>query len=102
LFGHFQGIIHFDTQVSDGAFQLGMAQKQLYRPKVLSPSVNQRGFGSPEGMRTIIGRVQTDTLATHFDYPGILPSGDVGRAINSAREQEVFASQFSLLDPDHD
>jgi hypothetical protein len=32
LLGHFQGIIHLDTQVSDGTFQLGMAQEQLNDP----------------------------------------------------------------------
>jgi hypothetical protein len=48
LFRHFQGIIDFYTQVPYRAFQFGMPQQQLYRPKILCPSINQRGFGAPK------------------------------------------------------
>ena len=40
LFGDFQSIIDFYTQVSDGAFQLGVPKQQLDRPQVRKRPAN--------------------------------------------------------------
>lgn len=33
LFCYRQGVIHFNTEVSDGAFDLGVAEEKLHRPR---------------------------------------------------------------------
>ena len=47
LLRHLQRVFHLDTQVSDRAFHLGMAQQNLHSPEILVSSVYQRGLGSP-------------------------------------------------------
>jgi hypothetical protein len=41
LFGHFECVVHFDTEVSDGTFQLSMTKQQLNGPQVFRASINQ-------------------------------------------------------------
>jgi len=53
LLGNFQGVIDLDAEISNGAFQLGMAKQELNGPQVLRALVDQRRFGSPHGMRPI-------------------------------------------------
>jgi hypothetical protein len=42
LFGYFQRIIHFNAQISNRAFELGVPEQKLYGPEILGSSVNQR------------------------------------------------------------
>ena len=41
LFGDFQSIVDFNTQVSNGAFKLGMPEQQLDGPQILGPTIDQ-------------------------------------------------------------
>ena len=102
LFRHFQGIIDFNTQIPHCTFQFCVPQEQLYRPQVLCPSVYQRSLCAPEGVCAIIGRVKADAGDPFFNDSGILPGGDMGRAVDSAGEQEILALDLDLLDPVHD
>ena len=34
LFSHIQGVVHLNPEISDGAFQLRMAEEELHRPEV--------------------------------------------------------------------
>jgi hypothetical protein len=43
-----EGIIDRDAQVSDGAFNLGMAKQKLHGAQVASTSVDEGRFGSSE------------------------------------------------------
>jgi hypothetical protein len=45
LLRNLQSIIHLDAEVSDRAFQLGMAEQQLNGPQVLRALVDRRGLG---------------------------------------------------------
>jgi hypothetical protein len=40
-FGQFQRIIDLYSQISNGAFKLGVAKQELHRPKVFGPPVHQ-------------------------------------------------------------
>jgi hypothetical protein len=42
LFGYRQRIIHLDTEVSDGAFDLGVAEQELDSAEVAGSAVDQR------------------------------------------------------------
>ena len=48
LFGNVEGVINFDTQVSDSAFNFGVTQQQLDGPKVSSAAIYQRRLGAPD------------------------------------------------------
>jgi len=41
LFGHLKGVVNFDTEVSDGTFQLSMTKQQLNGPQIFRTSINQ-------------------------------------------------------------
>jgi hypothetical protein len=48
LFCYGQGVIDLDTEVSDGAFDLGVAEQELHGPQVTSAPVDQGRFGPSE------------------------------------------------------
>lgn len=47
LFGNVEGVINFDTQVSDSAFNFGVTQQQLDSSKVSGAAIYQRSFCAP-------------------------------------------------------
>ena len=53
LLGDLQRVVYLDAEVSDGAFELGMAKQQLNGSQVLRPLVYQRRFRSPHRVRPI-------------------------------------------------
>ena len=50
LFRYCQGVINFDAQVSDRAFDLGMSKQKLNRPEVSGPPVDQGSFRASQRM----------------------------------------------------
>jgi hypothetical protein len=46
LFCYRNRIVDFDAQITNGAFDLGMAKQQLNGTQVAGSSIDQRGFGS--------------------------------------------------------
>ena len=51
LFRYRQRIIHLDTQVSDSALELGVAEQELCRSQITGSAVNQRCLGPPQRVR---------------------------------------------------
>ena len=45
-----RGVIDLDAEVSDGAFDLGVAKQKLDCPEIASAPVDQGRLGSSEGM----------------------------------------------------
>jgi len=60
LFRYCQGVIYFDAQVSDRAFDLGMPKQKLNGPKISCPPVDQGSFCASQRMRPKQPRVQSD------------------------------------------
>ena len=60
LFRYREGIIHLYAKVSDGAFDLGMAEQELHSPQIASSPVDQRRLCSPKRMRAeeLVGPAQ--------------------------------------------
>ena len=48
LFRYCEGIIYFDAEVSDRAFDLWMSEEKLDGPQIAGPSVDQGSFCSPQ------------------------------------------------------
>ena len=72
LFRHFEGIIDFNAEIANHAFELAVPQQQLHRPKVLRAAVNQRGFRPSQRVRFISSRVQTNGCDPAIDDAGVL------------------------------
>src|SRR5712692_8165296 len=52
LFRYCQGIVHFDAQISDRAFDLSVAKQKLDGPEIASAPVDQGCLRAPERMRS--------------------------------------------------
>jgi hypothetical protein len=48
LFRYCQGIIYFDAQISDRAFDLGVAKQKLDGPEISRAPVDQGSFGASQ------------------------------------------------------
>jgi hypothetical protein len=59
LFRYRQGIVHFDAEISDRAFDLGVAKQKLNCPEIASASVDQSSLSSSERMSSEKPRVQS-------------------------------------------
>jgi hypothetical protein len=44
------GIVNFDSEIANGALDLGVAEQELDRAQISSPAVDQGRFGATEGM----------------------------------------------------
>jgi hypothetical protein len=51
LFRYCQGIIYFDAEISDSAFDLGVAEQKLDSPEIARAPVDQRGFRASQRVR---------------------------------------------------
>src|ERR1051325_1972594 len=47
LLGDAKGVVHLDTEITDGAFEFRMPKQQLHGSQVTSLLVNLCGLGSP-------------------------------------------------------
>ena len=74
LFRYGQGIIDLDAEVSDGAFDLGVAEQELDSPQIACASIDQGRLCPPEGMRSEDLWVQSDAGSPFGHKPRVLPS----------------------------
>ena len=61
LFRNGKGVINFDAEISDGAFNLSVAKQQLDGTQVAGPAVDQRRLCSSQRMGAEQVWVQPDT-----------------------------------------
>ena len=73
LFRYRKRIIHFDAKVSDGAFDLGVAEQELDGPQIAGSAVDQRCFCSPQRVRAKDLWVQADAGEPFGEKPRVLP-----------------------------
>lgn len=99
LLGNFQGIIHFDAEVSDRALKLGMAQEQLNRSQVLRPFVDQRHLGSAHGVSAVGAGVEAGCGNPLVDDPGVLPCRNMRRPGNPTGKQILLRFEIRFGNP---
>jgi hypothetical protein len=102
LLGDLQGVVGLDSQVSDGAFELGVPKEELNGPEIPGPPVDQRGVGAPQRMGAVGRRVQPDGPHPGPDIPGILPGRKMRGFRHPARKQELLRLQMRRGDPSRD
>src|SRR5205085_2220662 len=92
LFSDCQGIIYFDAQVSDRAFDLGMSKQKLNGPEVSGPPVDQGGFCASQRMGAKQPRVQSGTPDPPRNKASILAGRHIGLGTTTTPEQELAGS----------
>ena len=60
LFRYCQGIIYFDAEISDSAFDLGVAEQKLDGPEIARASVDQGSFRASQRVRPEQSWVQSN------------------------------------------
>jgi hypothetical protein len=73
LLGYGKRIVDLDTQIADGAFDLGMAEEQLEGTQISGAAIDKSCLGSPQRMRPKKAWVQSNVGNPHRHKPGILP-----------------------------
>jgi DICT domain-containing protein len=75
LFRHFKGVINLNAKISHCTFKFGVAEQQLYSPRILGSPIDQRRFGPSKGMSTVTCDIQSESLDPRIDDPRVLPCG---------------------------
>src|SRR6185437_1029953 len=99
LLGDLQRVVHFDAEVTHCALELRVPQEKLYYPEVLRPSVYQRRFRPPQGVRAIGVGIESDFPNPAAHDPSILSRGQMRRQVEPTRKQVVIRAQTGGLDP---
>jgi hypothetical protein len=87
LFSHIQSVIHLNPEISDSAFQLGMAEEKLDCTQVTGLAINLGSLRTPHRVRAIKGRLQANAFNPAMHQPGILASGYVRTCMKSTWEK---------------
>src|SRR5258708_34644966 len=77
-FRYCQGVIYFNAQVSDRAFDLGMPKQKLNSPEISCPPVDQGSFCASQRMRPKQPRVQSGAPDPLRNKASILAGRHIG------------------------
>jgi hypothetical protein len=94
-----QSIVHLDTQVSDGAFKLGVTKQNLHGSEVASLLVNLCRLSSSQGVGPIGAGFKSDGHYPSLDNPGVLPGRQMLRRLAAAWEQIAAAATSDEWEP---
>ena len=97
LFRYCQGVIYFDAQVSDRAFDLSMSKQELNGPEVSCPPVDQSSFCASQRMGPKQPRVQSNAPDPLRNKASILAGRHIGLRTTTTREQELAGSPIGGL-----
>lgn len=89
LFRYCQGVIYFDAEVPEGAFDLGMPKQKLDGPEISSPPIDQGSFCASQGMCAKQPRIQADATDPFRYEARILAGAYVGIWTAAPLEQEI-------------
>ena len=81
-----EGIIYFDAEISDRAFDLGMSEQKLDGPEIASAPIDQRSFCASQRMGAEESRVQPDAADPLRHETCILAGGHAGVRTATTRE----------------
>ena len=89
LFRYCKGIIDFDAEISDGAFDLCMSEQKLNCPEIASSPVDQGGLRTSQRVRPKQPRVQPNAADPLGNEPRILAGGHARVRSVTTREQKL-------------
>jgi hypothetical protein len=72
LLGNIQGVVHLNSEISDGAFQLGVSEEKLDCTQVAGLPINLGSLRAAHRVRAVRRCVQADALNPAMHQPGIL------------------------------
>jgi len=86
LFSYREGIIDLNAEVSDGAFDFGVAKQELHGPQVAGSTIDERCLCSPQRMGAKEIRIEPDGGDPFRKEPCLLPRGHALSKAASAGE----------------
>src|SRR5436190_12355862 len=89
LFRYCQGVIHFDAQISNRAFNLGVPEQKLDSPEIARPPIDQGSFCASQRMRPKQPRVQSNAADPLRYEARILAGCNAAVGTTTTREQEL-------------
>jgi hypothetical protein len=89
LFRYCQGVIYFNTEISDRAFDLGVAEQKLDSPKIARASIDQSGLRASERVCSEKAWIQPNAANPLRNEAGILPSCHAAFGTTTTCEQEL-------------
>ena len=72
LLGNIQGVVHLNSEISDGAFQLGVSEEKLDCTQVAGLPINLCRLRSAHGVRPVSRTVETGAVDPPMDDASIL------------------------------
>jgi hypothetical protein len=96
LFCYCEGVIYFDAEISNRAFDLGMSEQKLDGPEIASAPIDQGSFCASQRMRAEESRVQPDAADPLRHETCILADGHAGVRTATTGEQELAEIVSSL------
>ena len=98
--GDIKRVVDLDAEVSNRAFDLGVAEEQLNRPQVARAPVDQGRLRPPHGMRGVLARVEADAADPLAHETSILASRsmltDRTRAWSKPREKSGLPPSLQI------
>lgn len=98
-FGQLEGIFDVNAEIADGAFNLGMPQKDLNGAQVAGRLLDDRRLGAPKRVRVVILGLEADPGYPLPYQPGVLPRVHVAHVIVAAREYVIVDRAATTLKP---
>lgn len=94
-----QGIVDFDPEVTDGALNLRMSEKQLNRPQITCLTVDLRRLGAAQRVRAIGAAVHSRARDPAMHDACVLARRKVRLILNPARKGVGASIRWSRVQP---
>ena len=97
LLGDLNRVVDFDAEISDRAFDLGMAKQELDCTEVAGSPIDQSGLRSSKRMRAILQWIETNAFKPLAKEPAILTGREMSESVTSPWKQ--VEAQFGTAPP---
>ena len=98
-FSERERILDVDAEVPNGALDFRVAEQDLHGAQIARLLVDDRGLGSPQRMRPVVLRPQSNPGHPLINKSSILPSADMIGVIDPARKDEFVKRAASAFEP---
>lgn len=92
-------VFHINAEITNGIFDLAMAEKDLDSPQIARCPVDDRCLRSPQRMGSILAAHQPHSSHPLIDKPRILSGAEMTVAINPAWKNKILHRAAATLKP---
>jgi hypothetical protein len=102
LLGQGQCVVRLDSEVSDGAFQLGVCQQQLTRTEIAGALIDHRDLGPAQAVGAVVRGIEADHRDPVVNETRVLPGCQMSVRIAAARKQPITVASDPDMHPVRD